>query len=60
MGSKVNLEKMDEDNLEWAEEMFARSIRLKDLPESPQRTLSQGKRKQESAPIDGEAVLLRE
>jgi len=49
----------DEDNPEWTEEMFARSIRFKDLPESLQRTLSKGKRGPGMAPAKGEADPLR-
>jgi hypothetical protein len=47
----------DEDNPEWTKEMFARSMKFKDLPESLQRTLSKpGKMLGAFAPLkdDGE------
>jgi hypothetical protein len=47
----------DKDNPEWTKEMFARSMKFKDLPESLQRTLSKtGKMRGSFAPLkdDGE------
>ncbi len=50
----------DKDNPEWTKEMFARSMKFKDLPESLQRTLSKPKRIPGAEPPSGLGSLLPE